>query len=141
MRFWEPWNLHQLGFEEPLLNSWADLSAWETTFGVVLPITLSRALVVQNGGRLFGTEIDILPIQRFTTLERVEWAGELRRGRTSATDLARLICIGTAPGGKAVLDYRDAGEPCVRVIDPGYDFVVLGDSPTFDDAIRTGLRR
>jgi hypothetical protein len=121
--------------------AWADIRAWEAKFGVELPGTLAQALVVQNGGRLLGTEIDILPIQRFGTLNQGEWVGLLRKEFPSHSDRARLIYVGFLPGGRAILDYRRHGEPRARNMDPIFDGELRREYDSFDDLVRLSRRQ
>jgi hypothetical protein len=139
--YWEPWTLRQFGYQDPTVIAWADIRAWEAKFGVELPATLAQALVVQNGGRLLGTEIDILPIQRFGTLDHGEWAGLLRKEYPSPADRARLIYVGWLPGGRAVLDYRRHGEPGVRNMDPIFDGELRREYNSFDEVVRLSRRQ
>lgn len=141
-RYWEVWTWQQLGaYRDPTVISWADIRSWETEFGVELPSTLAQALVVQNGGRLLGTEIDILPIQRFGTLDHGEWAGLLLKEFPSSSDRARLICVGCLPGGRAILDYRRQGEPRVRNMDPIFDGELRCEYNSFDEVVRLSRRQ
>ncbi|MBN2291871.1 MAG: SMI1/KNR4 family protein [Pirellulales bacterium] len=135
-RFWEPWTVKQLGYQVPDTVSWEDIRAWETAFGVELPISLSQALVAQNGGRLLRTSIDILPLQCFITLEQGEWPELLRKECPSPSDQACLILVGYLPGGRAILDYRLLREPQVRNIDPMMDGELRGVYRSFDEVVR-----
>jgi hypothetical protein len=140
-RYWEPWTLQQFGYQDSTVIAWADIRAWEGKFGVELPGTLAKALVVQNGGRLLGTEIDILPILRFGTLDHGEWVGLLRKEFPSPSDRARLIYVGWLPGGSAVLDYRQHSEPRVRNMDPIFDGELRREYSSFDEVVRLSRRQ
>ncbi len=135
-RYWEPWTPQQLGYQDPTVITLADIRDWEAEFGVELPGILAEALLVQNGGRLLSTEIDILPIQRFGTLDHGEWAGLLRKELPSPSDRARLIYVGWLPGGRAILDYRRQGEPRVRNMDPIFDGELRREYGSFGEVVR-----
>jgi hypothetical protein len=140
-RYWEPWTPQQVGFREAAFVTGADIRAWEATFGVELPSTLAQVLIVQNGGRLLGTEIDIVPLQRFGTFDQGEWAGLLHEEIPSQADRARLVTVGYLPGGRAVLDYRRPGEPRVRNMDPIFGGELRGEYCNFDELLRRSRER
>ncbi|MFO0970503.1 MAG: SMI1/KNR4 family protein [Gemmataceae bacterium] len=133
--------MQQLGYQDPMVITWADVSAWEGKFGVELPSSLAQALVVQNGGRLLGTEIDILPIQRFGTLDQGEWVGLLRKELPSPSDRALMIYVGWLPGGRAILDYRRHREPRVRNMDPIFDGELRREYSSFDEVVRLSRKQ
>ncbi len=136
-RYWERWTCQQLGFTEPAVVSPEDLRIWEAKFEVSLPKLLSEPLMVQNGGRLIGTNVDIYPLQRFVTLNQGEWTG-LFREVFQPSDRTRLIAVGTMPGGRAVLDYREPGEPRARNLDPIFHCEVPSEYGSFADLLRHG---
>jgi hypothetical protein len=140
-RYWEPWTQQQLGYQEPTVIGWADIRSCEAKFSIELPGILAQALVIQNGGRLLGTEIDILPIQRFGTLDEGEWVGLLGKAFPSASERARFIFVGWMPGGRAILDYRSQGEPRVRNMDPIFDGELRREYASFDEVVRLSRRQ
>lgn len=136
-RFWTPWVLRGLGCPEPVVVSVADIRALEARLGIQLPDMLTQALTLQNGGHLRDSEIDIFPIQRFGTLDHGDWAKLLHKEIPSSADRARLILVGRRGVGSAFLDYRQPGEPRIRIMDHIFDGDFLGEYPSFDEFVQS----
>jgi hypothetical protein len=81
-----------------------------------LPAILARALVAQNGGRVWETELTIDPLDDFSTLDEEQWAHVFAEGPLKDLDRGRLLYIGDAAGCGIVLDYATGAEPRVLLV-------------------------
>jgi len=114
-----------------------DVRKWELNFGVKLPLSLSRVLTLQNGGRLKGTEIDIYPLGLFSNLNRSPWTEMLLPELKEKESREQMICVGVMLAASVILDYRQSDEPRVRRMDGVLDGEMRGEYASFDALVRS----
>jgi hypothetical protein len=95
------------------------IEEWQTDFGARLPVTLARALMVQNGGSVRGSAIDIEALEQFTPLDDEQWEGVWTDDRTVGADRSRQFYIGESVGVGVVLDYSAGSEPGILLLHHG----------------------
>ncbi|MBA4063402.1 MAG: hypothetical protein C0501_06755 [Isosphaera sp.] len=115
-----------------------DIRAWEAGHGVALPPLLAQALLRQNGGRVRGADLLLVPLN---------WIGPDQRdgiGAAAFGDPTRLFAVGAEEDRDTactMLDYNVGPEPRVLHVRcfPEYALRDEGDGP-FERYIRTRLR-
>ncbi|WP_435016342.1 SMI1/KNR4 family protein [Tundrisphaera sp. TA3] len=120
---------------------------WEQEFGVRLPATLARMLMIRNGGVVRGTDglLGIEPLERFEPLSLPEWDHLFRddNDRDADTgepiyrigDPGQVLRIGNLDASHLLLDYNAGEEP--RILWIAEDDIDLDEEPeTFDELIR-----
>ena len=113
---------------------------WEGRNSLRLPASLAEALAVRNGGRVFGTEIWINPLDEFSLLSPTRDGTIILRPATrrhSRGWIAASLLVGEACGCGVVLDYGRGPEPDVLVMHHNYLGGELRDEGcgTFDEFI------
>ncbi len=120
-----------VGIKGPL--SLEALRKFELQFAVSLPASLSDALMTQDGGRILGTEVDVYPVNRCVNLTDGVWRTLPLPWLKEPRSRYRMICIGKAPGGSVVLDYRRSDTtPGVCVLDHIFDGELRAEFDSFD---------
>src|SRR5690349_11366007 len=95
--FWDP-DLDRTAVSEEQVRD------WEERHGVRLPATLARALTVQNGGRVRGTDLMIESLQEFSRLSDPFWENvHFEYDDRDEEELSKIFEIGTTATGLGVL--------------------------------------
>ena len=98
------WDLERIPFRQPPAVSEEQLRDWEEQHGVCLPATLARALTIQNGGCVRGTDLMIGPLQGFSPLSDPSWEdAHFEDEDRDEEELSKIIEIGTTATGLGVL--------------------------------------
>jgi hypothetical protein len=93
-----------------------DIEQWQAKFGVRLPVILARALLVQNGGSVRGSAVEIDPLEQFTPLNDEQWDGVWTDDETIGTDRSLQFYIGDSVGVGVILDYSAGSEPGILLL-------------------------
>jgi hypothetical protein len=131
-QFWD-----EIGPRNPPLSP-EQLREWEEQNAVRLPSTLSRALMIQNGGCVRGTEglLRIEPLTRFESLDLPQWEylWEYEECQKFG-DPERIVVIGNLEASGLLLDYNVGEEPRILWIDED-ELHTEEESQTFDELIQ-----
>ncbi len=143
--FWDP---ERIPFPQPPAASEEQVRDWEERHGVRLPATLARALTIQNGGCVRGTDLSIESLQEFSALSDPRWENvHFESGDRDEEELSNIIEIGTTATGLGVLldgngqDGDAPSEPRILFLwhDLGREIRDEGDI-TFDELIESERR-
>ena len=93
-----------------------EIDDWQADFGVCLPVTLARALMVQNGGAVRDSAIEIEALTEFTPLDDEQWEGVWTDDQTIGADRSRQFHIGESVGVGVILDYSAGTEPRILLL-------------------------
>jgi hypothetical protein len=133
-QFWGP--PYPFGPDKPATDE--EIRQWEERHALRLPPTLAKALTIQNGGCLQGTELMIFPLPEFTTLEGADWDRLFKDEGRGDDDRSKLIRIGAEDDSQAavILDYNAGEEPGILLFhhDPGDELREAASS--FDEFLR-----
>jgi hypothetical protein len=138
--FWEP----EDNSESPPISK-AMIQEWEKEHGLRLPLCLTKALTVNNGGQVRGTDLVIEPLENFSVLDDEQWDEHLSPDNQEEeefkdVDRTKLVLIGDCWGCGVVLDYRQGVEPKILAMHHDLGGVLRDDgSGTLDEFIE-GLR-
>lgn len=140
---WEPWstpdpsNPNLIWPPPPAPVTAQDIREWEEDYGVRLPPILARALVVQNGGRVQETSLDIEPLENFSTLDEDQWAHVYGEGPLADLERDKIVHVGDATGCGIVLDYTVGTEPRILLVHHNVGGELQGgDIGSFEDLLR-----
>jgi SMI1 / KNR4 family (SUKH-1) len=131
-QFWD-----EIGPRNPPLSP-EQLREWEEQHGIRLPSTLARALMIQDGGCVRGTEglLWIEPLTRFESLDLPQWEylWEYEESQKFG-DPERIIFIGNHEASRLLLDYNVGEAPRILWIDED-EMHTEEESQTFDELIQ-----
>ena len=118
---------------------------WEQRYGVRLPETLGKALSVQDGGSVRGTELIIFPISEITPLSGEEWDRFFESSDRGIGERTKLFRFGAEDVSQAsiILDYNAGTEPRISWLghDGDDELHEMEGTRSFDDLIRFMRRR
>ena len=138
--FWEPGD----DSDSPPISK-AKIQEWEKEHGLRLPFCLAKALTVNNGGQVRGTDLVIEPLENFSVLDDEQWDQHLspdnqEEEEFKGVDRSKLVLIGDCCGCGVVLDYCQGAEPKVLAMHDNLGGVLRDEeSGTLDEFIE-GLR-
>ena len=138
--FWAP-----VDDSDPPPISKAKIQEWEKEHGLRLPFCLAKALTVNNGGQVRGTDLVIEPLENFSVLDDEQWDQHLspdnqEEEEFKGVDRSKLVLIGDCCGCGVVLDYCQGAEPKVLAMHDDLGGVLRDEgSGTLDEFIE-GLR-
>jgi hypothetical protein len=139
--FWEPGD----DSDSPPISK-AEIQAWERENGLQLPGCLAKALAVNNGGQVRGTELVIEPLENLSVLDDEQWDQHLSPDNQEEeefkdVDRSKLVLIGDCYGCGVVLDYCQGAEPRLLAMHHNLGGVLRDErSGTLDEFIES-LRR
>jgi hypothetical protein len=93
-----------------------EIDEWQADFGVCLPVTLALALMLQNGGAVRDSAIEIEALTEFTPLDDEQWEGVWTGDQTIGADRSRQFYIGESVGVGVILDYSAGSEPRILLL-------------------------
>jgi hypothetical protein len=139
--FWAPANWPPLNSKGRQGLAAQELWSWEQWRGLRLPRSLSRGLMLQNGGRVLDSPIFINPLQKFVTLNESPWTKCRFDEFPGAASRGQMLQIGSLPGGEVLLDFRRSGEPRARGMDLVFAGKLIADYASFDHLVEAARQR